>query len=159
MLDEPFNGMDPEGIVWIRGLLASLAAEGRAVLVSSHLMSELQDTASHLVISAAARSSPTPASRTCSRPRPGTGSAADGRGDPAAAVLARGCGRGRHRPGRVMISGFPAERIVALLTDRHVPFAEVTAHRATLEEAYLELTRDAVEFQRGPAGLAGRAAS
>ena len=50
MLDEPFNGMDPEGIVWMRGFLRSLAAEGRAVLVSSHLMSELQDTADHLVV-------------------------------------------------------------------------------------------------------------
>ena len=50
MLDEPFNGMDPEGIVWMRGLLASLAAGGRAVLVSSHLMSELQEVAGHLVV-------------------------------------------------------------------------------------------------------------
>ena len=50
MLDEPFNGMDPEGIVWMRGFLAALAAEGRAVLVSSHLMSELQEIAGHLVI-------------------------------------------------------------------------------------------------------------
>ena len=50
MFDEPFNGMDPEGIIWMRGFLASLAAEGRAVLVSSHLMSELQDTAGHVVI-------------------------------------------------------------------------------------------------------------
>ena len=50
MLDEPFNGMDPEGIVWMRGFLRSLAASGRAVLVSSHLMSELQDTADHLVV-------------------------------------------------------------------------------------------------------------
>ena len=50
MFDEPFNGLDPEGIVWIRGFLRSLAAEGRAVLVSSHLMSELQDTADHLVV-------------------------------------------------------------------------------------------------------------
>ena len=50
MLDEPFNGLDPEGIVWMRGFLRSLAAEGRAVLVSSHLMSELQDTADHLVV-------------------------------------------------------------------------------------------------------------
>src|SRR2546429_4953811 len=48
--DEPFNGMDPEGIVWMRGFLRSLAGEGRAVLVSSHLMSELQDTAGHLVV-------------------------------------------------------------------------------------------------------------
>src|SRR5499427_2729548 len=50
MMDEPFNGMDPEGIIWMRGFLRSLAAEGRAVLVSSHLMSALQDTAGHLVI-------------------------------------------------------------------------------------------------------------
>src|SRR5215471_7215252 len=50
VLDEPFNGMDPEGIVWMRGFLRALAGEGRAVLVSSHLMSELQDTAGHLVV-------------------------------------------------------------------------------------------------------------
>ena len=50
MLDEPFNGLDPEGIVWMRGFLRSLAAQGRAVLVSSHLMSELQDTADHIVV-------------------------------------------------------------------------------------------------------------
>src|SRR6266481_5910144 len=50
MFDEPFNGMDPEGIVWMRGFLRALAAEGRAVLVSSHLMSELQDTAHHLIV-------------------------------------------------------------------------------------------------------------
>ena len=50
MLDEPFNGLDPEGIVWMRGLLRSLASEGRAVLVSSHLMSELQDIAGHVVV-------------------------------------------------------------------------------------------------------------
>jgi len=50
LLDEPFNGLDPEGIVWMRGLLKSLSAEGRAVLVSSHLMSELQDIAGHVVV-------------------------------------------------------------------------------------------------------------
>src|SRR4051812_11227012 len=50
MLDEPFNGLDPEGILWMRGFLATLAGEGRAVLVSSHLMSELQDSAGHLVV-------------------------------------------------------------------------------------------------------------
>jgi ABC-2 type transport system ATP-binding protein len=50
MFDEPFDGMDPEGIVWLREFLRTLAAEGRAALVSSHLMSELQDTAAHLII-------------------------------------------------------------------------------------------------------------
>src|SRR5262252_9010658 len=55
MLDEPFNGLDPEGIVWMRGFLRSLARQGRAVLVSSHLMSELQDTAGHLVVAGRGR--------------------------------------------------------------------------------------------------------
>jgi ABC-2 type transport system ATP-binding protein len=50
ILDEPFNGLDPEGIVWMRGLLRAFAAEGRAVLVASHLMSEVQDTADHVVV-------------------------------------------------------------------------------------------------------------
>src|SRR5450755_1286922 len=50
MFDEPFNGMDPEGIIWMREFLVALAGQGRAVLVSSHLMSELEDTADHLVI-------------------------------------------------------------------------------------------------------------
>src|SRR5580698_88125 len=55
MLDEPFNGMDPEGIIWMRGFLRALAAQGRAVLVSSHLMSELQDTADHLIVAGRGR--------------------------------------------------------------------------------------------------------
>ena len=50
MLDEPVNGLDPEGIRWIRGFLRELAAEGRTVLVSSHLMSELEGTADHLIV-------------------------------------------------------------------------------------------------------------
>ena len=50
IMDEPFNGMDPEGIIWMRSLLRTLAAEGRAILVSSHLMSELQDVADHVVV-------------------------------------------------------------------------------------------------------------
>ncbi|MFI5842607.1 ABC transporter ATP-binding protein [Catenuloplanes sp. NPDC051500] len=55
MLDEPFNGLDPEGIVWMRGLLAGLAGQGRAVLVSSHLMSELQHIAAHVVVAGRGR--------------------------------------------------------------------------------------------------------
>ena len=55
LLDEPFNGMDPDGIIWMRGFLRALAAEGRAVLVSSHLMSEVQNTADHLVVAGRGR--------------------------------------------------------------------------------------------------------
>jgi ABC-2 type transport system ATP-binding protein len=118
MLDEPFNGMDPEGIVWMRGFLRSLADGGRAVLVSSHLMSELQDRV-----------------RTACGPR-----AALVLQDAGATAVSTG-------PGLLTISGLPAERIVALLAAAGVPFSEVSAQQATLEQAYLELTRDAVEYR------------
>ena len=91
VLDEPFNGMDPEGIVWMRGLLRSLAGEGRAVLVSSHLMGELQDVADHLVVA----------------------------------------GRGK-----VLADASVADLI-----------ATASGDRVSLEEAYLKLTREAVEFR------------
>ncbi len=162
MFDEPFNGMDPEGIVWMRGFLAALAAEGRALLVSSHLMSELQDTAARVVVigrgkviadtSVADLLASVSGDRVLLRtPAPAQAAAVLERA--AATVAATG-------PDALMISGLPADRVVALLSESSVPFAEVTAHRATLEEAYMELTKDAVEFQSGgPAGLAGRAAS
>jgi ABC-2 type transport system ATP-binding protein len=158
MLDEPFNGMDPEGIVWMRGFLAALAAEGRTVLVSSHLMSELQDTAGRVVIVGrgkviadasvadllASASGDRVLLRTADRAQ-----AAEVLARAATAVAVAG-------PGSLMISGLSAERVVALLTANSIPFAEVTAHRATLEEAYMELTRDAVEYRATSAGQAAR---
>jgi len=153
ILDEPFNGMDPEGIIWMRGFLRSLAAQGRAVLVSSHLMSELQDTADHLVVIGrgkviadtsvadliAAASDSRVTLRTTARPE-------------AMAVLGR-AGATVAATGRdtLTIAGLAPGRIVALLGESAVPFAEVSAHRATLEEAYMELTRDAVEFRAAAA--------
>ncbi|MGO8959864.1 MAG: ATP-binding cassette domain-containing protein [Streptosporangiaceae bacterium] len=153
MFDEPFNGMDPEGIVWMRGLLRSMAAEGRAVLVSSHLMSELQDTADHLVVAGrgkviadaavaeliAAASGDRIMLRTAARTE-------------ATTVLAH-AGATVASTGRdtLAISGLTAEQVVALLGEAGVTFSEVTAHHASLEEAYMELTRDAVEFRAQPA--------
>jgi ABC-2 type transport system ATP-binding protein len=162
MFDEPFNGMDPEGFVWMRGLLASLAAEGRAVLVSSHLMGELQDTAGHVVIvgrgKVIADASVADLLASVSGDRVLLRTAARTQ---AAAVLARArAAVAVTGSDALVISGLPAERVVALLSESSIPFAEVTAHRATLEEAYMELTKDAVEYQSGgPAGLAGRAVS
>jgi ABC-2 type transport system ATP-binding protein len=149
MLDEPFNGLDPEGIVWMRGYLGRLAAEGRAVLVSSHLMSELQDAATHLVVIGrgrlvadtsvaeliAAASGDRVGLRTTARTEAMTVLAAAG-----ATVVVTG-------PDALTVSELPPERIIALLHESDIPFSEVSAHRATLEEAYMELTRDQVEYR------------
>jgi ABC-2 type transport system ATP-binding protein len=158
MLDEPFNGMDPEGIMWMRGFLAALAAEGRTVLVSSHLMSELQDTAGHVVIvgrgKVIADRSVADLLASASGDRVTVRSSA--RGDAMRALANARAEVAATGPDALMVSGFSAERVVALMTAQAIPFAEVTAHRATLEEAYMELTRDAVEYRAESAGQAAR---
>ena len=149
MMDEPFNGMDPEGIVWMRGFLRALAAEGRAVLVSSHLMSELQDSADHLVVVGRGRVIADAtvrdliAAASGDRVRLRTAARAE-----AMTVLAHaGAEVAATAPDVLTIKGLSSERTVAALTAHRVPFTEVSAHRATLEEAYMELTRDAAEFR------------
>jgi ABC-2 type transport system ATP-binding protein len=158
MLDEPFNGMDPEGIVWMRGFLASLAAGGRAVLVSSHLMGELQEVADHLVIVgrgkviADASVADLLATATATGVRLRTSASAE-----ATTALARaGAQVAAIAPDVLTISNLSPERTVAALAAAHVPFAEVSAHRATLEEAYLELTRDAAEYRAEPVSEVAR---
>ncbi|MGA3219772.1 MAG: ATP-binding cassette domain-containing protein [Acidimicrobiales bacterium] len=158
ILDEPFNGMDPEGIVWVRGFLRSLAAQGRAVLVSSHLMGELQDAATHLVVIGrgqlvadtsvaeliAAASDGRVNLRTTVRSQAATVLASAG-----ATVAITG-------PDTLTVSGLPPERVVALLSQSALPFSEVSVHRATLEEAYMELTREQVEYRASGVGEAQR---
>jgi ABC-2 type transport system ATP-binding protein len=149
MLDEPFNGLDPEGIVWMRSFLRGLASDGRAVLVSSHLMSELQDTAGHLVVVGRGRVvadtsvAELIAAASGNRIAVRTGSRTE-----AVTVLTR-TGAVVTVSGRdtVTVTGLPGDQVIAALTAAGVAFSEVTAHRATLEEAYMELTRDAVEFR------------
>jgi ABC-2 type transport system ATP-binding protein len=149
MMDEPFNGMDPEGIVWMRGFLRSLAAQGRAVLVSSHLMSELQDTAHHLVVvgrgKVIADTSVADLIATASDGRVTVRTTA--RSEAMTVLAQAGAVVAATDRDMLIISGLAAEKIVALLGESGVPFSEVSAHRATLEEAYMELTRDAVEFR------------
>ena len=156
MFDEPFNGMDPEGIVWLRGFLKALAAQGRAVLVSSHLMSELQDAATHLVAAGRGRVladtsvAELIAAASGSRVTVRTSARWD-----AMTVLSNAGGTVADVGGGILtVSGLAAERIVALLGDSKVPFSEVSAHRVTLEDAYLELTREAVEFRAAEAEAA-----
>jgi ABC-2 type transport system ATP-binding protein len=157
MMDEPFNGMDPEGIVWMRGFLRSLAAQGRAVLVSSHLMSELQDTAHHLVVvgrgHVIADASVAELIATASDGRVTLRTTA--RSEAMTVLAHAGAIVAATDLDTLIISGLAAEKIVALLGESGVPFSEVSAHRATLEEAYMELTRDAVEFRAATPSGAG----
>ena len=177
MLDEPFNGMDPEGIIWLRGFLRALAAQGRAVLVSSHLMSELQDTADHLVVAGRGRviadtsvksllaaasgdrvrlRTPARTAAMAALSQAGAGGAGAGGGEGSSAGVAVAA----TASDVLLISNLSPERTVAILTAAGVPFSEVSAHRATLEDAYLQLTKDAVEFRADqPAAAAGAAAA
>jgi ABC-2 type transport system ATP-binding protein len=152
MLDEPFNGMDPEGIIWMRGFLRSLAGQGRAVLVSSHLMSELQDTAEHLVVIGRGRAIADTSTADLLTAASGNRVAVRTTARPDAMTVLARAGAAVAAAGRdaVTVSGLPPDRVVALLSRSGVPFSEVSAHRATLEEAYLELTRDAAEFRAAP---------
>ena len=148
MMDEPFNGMDPDGIVWMRGFLRSLAARGRAVLVSSHLMSELQDTADQLVVVGRGKViADTSVADLLQAAASGRVTLRTTARSEATTVLAQAGATVTDGPDALTVSGLAAERIVALLAASAVPFSEVSAHRATLEEAYLELTQDAVEFR------------
>jgi ABC-2 type transport system ATP-binding protein len=148
MLDEPFNGLDPEGIVWMRGLLRALAAEGRAVLVSSHLMSELQDTAAHLVVIGRGRlvADVSVANLLAAAANGRVTLRTTARSEAMTALADAGATVAATDRDTLTVSGLAAERVVAVLGEHAVPFSEVAAHRATLEEAYMELTRDAVEF-------------
>ncbi|MGH9090852.1 MAG: ABC transporter ATP-binding protein [Acidimicrobiales bacterium] len=148
MLDEPVNGLDPEGIVWMRGLLKSLAAEGRAVLVSSHLMSELEGTADHLVVIGRGRivADTSVAALIDAASGHQVGLRTTARAEAMAVLTNAGATVAVTGAEAMSVSGIPAERIVALLNEGQVPFSEVATHRATLEQAYMELTKHEVEF-------------
>jgi ABC-2 type transport system ATP-binding protein len=156
MFDEPFNGMDPEGIVWLRLFLRSLAREGRAVLVSSHLMSELEDAADHVIVVGRGRVIADSSVADL------LAAVSDGRvtvlttAGPRAAEVLRQAGGEVSAEGNdaLLVSGIPSERIVVLLSSHAIPVAGVTAHRATLEQAYLTLTRDLVDYRGAGYGSA-----
>ncbi|WP_127502575.1 ABC transporter ATP-binding protein [Actinoplanes solisilvae] len=144
ILDEPVNGLDPEGIRWVRRLLRGLAAEGRTVFLSSHLMSEMALTADRLVIIGRGRlvADVTTAELTAQhRPalRVRTPKAVDllalvpGAADPADAQL-------------VTITDRSAEAVAELAARHQIPLYELTPVRQSLEDAYLELTHDDVEY-------------
>jgi len=149
IFDEPFNGMDPEGIVWMKGFLRSLAAQGRAVLVSSHLMSELEDTAVHLVV--VGRGKVIADTSVADLIAAASGNRITLRTTAPADAMTVLTGAGAEvtaaGSGVLKVSSLSSERVVATLNRHAIPFSEVTAHRATLEQAYMELTSQSVEYR------------
>ena len=148
ILDEPANGLDPDGIVWLRGFMRSLAAEGRAVLVSSHLMGELEDAADRLVVIGRGR-------LIAMTGVPELLASASGDGvrirtprlpEVMRLLAAAGATVTTDGPNVLTVTGLDAARIAELTSARGLPLHELTPQRATLEQAYLQLTRDAVEF-------------
>ncbi|WP_030547030.1 ABC transporter ATP-binding protein [Streptomyces albus] len=148
LLDEPANGLDPEGIVWIRELLRRLAREGRTVLVSSHLMNETATFADHLVVLGRGRLLADLPLRdfidrhSNARVRVRTG-------DPVrlrATLLARGHTVAGDGDGRWVVEGATAEEVGAVAAREGIPVSELIDERASLEQAYLALTADETEF-------------
>ena len=159
MFDEPFNGMDPEGIVWMRWFLRSLAGEGRAVLVSSHLMAELEGSTDHLVVVGRGKviADTTVAELIAAASGDRVSLRTTAGSDATAALTRAGATVAASDREALTVSGLTAERVVAVLSGAGVPFSGISAHRATLEEAYMELTRDAVEFRAAAPAAASSA--
>ncbi|MFC9284612.1 ATP-binding cassette domain-containing protein [Streptomyces collinus] len=156
MLDEPVNGLDPEGVLWIRNLLTSLAAEGRTVFVSSHLMSEVALVADHLIIVGRGRLLADTTVRDLVR-EAGGDTVKVATNDPARLrdVLA---GPGVEITGRVgteelQVTGASAREIGLKAAEHGIPLFELTSKAVSLEEAFMELTRDAVEYHGTTTGI------
>ncbi|MFF9867026.1 ABC transporter ATP-binding protein [Streptomyces sp. NPDC013953] len=154
LFDEPVNGLDPEGILWVRNLMKALAAEGRTVFVSSHLMSEMALTAEHLIVIGrgqlladmsvkdfiSANSADFARVRTPQTEPPLR--------EKLMGVLAEAGGQVMSEPdGALRVTGLPLPRISDLAHDAGVRLWELSPHQASLEEAYMRLTQGAVDYR------------
>jgi ABC-2 type transport system ATP-binding protein len=148
VLDEPVNGLDPEGIVWVRNLLKYLAGQGRTVFVSSHLMSEMAHTAQHLIVIGRGRlvaDCPTEEFVARSSQRSVLVKSPDA-ARLTQLITAEG-GLVKADDGQVLtVAGLPAPRIGELAAGAGLVLHELTPQLASLEEAFMELTRDSVEY-------------
>jgi ABC-2 type transport system ATP-binding protein len=158
MLDEPVNGLDPEGILWVRNLLKKLAAEGRTVFVSSHLMSEMALTAEHLIVIGRGELIADMGVDELVR---GASNRSVRVRSPQAARLAElvgatGVSVRSVEPSVIEIGGLDADQIGLTAAANQIVLFELTPREASLEEAFMELTGDAVEFQADPPVQADR---
>jgi ABC-2 type transport system ATP-binding protein len=153
LFDEPVNGLDPEGIVWIRNLLKRLATEGRTVLVSSHLMNEMEDTADHVVVIGRGRLI---ADMSMSDFRERATRAPVRVMSPDAArlvdVLVRfGASFSSTSDGALLVMGMGASEVGDLAAENQIRLHELSQQRASLEAAFMQLTHDDVEYQAASA--------
>jgi ABC-2 type transport system ATP-binding protein len=151
LLDEPVNGLDPEGVHWIRTLLRQLAAEGRTVFVSSHLMSEMALTADHLIVIGRGRLIAD--TSVDDFVRRASGSRVLVRSPQATRlrelVLGQDVSVTSTQPEVLEVAGLGAREIGDIAAQNGITLHELTPLQASLEEAFMELTREDVEFKTG----------
>ena len=155
MFDEPVNGLDPEGIGWIRGFFRELAADGRTVLVSSHLMSEMAQTADHLVIIGRGRLLADVSTKEliASSARHDVLLRSPRAAELAGLIAARGGTATPQPDGALVVTGLDAAAIGELAAANGIALHALIPRQASLEDAYLDLTGDSTEYRAGqPAG-------
>ena len=157
MFDEPVNGLDPEGILWIRNLMKALASDGRTVFVSSHLMAEMENTADHLIVIGRGK-----LIADCSMAEfiaRSSGAAVRVRTpSPDQLVMAVAAAGGKataENDGTLVVQGMTADQVGDIAFDKGVRLHELTIMRASLEEAYMEVTADSVEYHAATPGQQG----
>ena len=151
ILDEPVNGLDPEGIRWIRTLMRDLAVEGRTVLLSSHLMSEMNQTADHLIVIGRGRIlADGPIDEVIARVTGSTVRVRTNDVDRLKTVLTGpGVELSLLSDQTLEISGMAADQIASAAAAEDLVLTALTTHTGTLEEAYLSLTAGDVEYRSG----------
>jgi ABC-2 type transport system ATP-binding protein len=158
MFDEPVNGLDPEGIVWIRQFMQTLAARGRTVFVSSHLMSEMSLTAQHLIVIGRGRlladmsTADFIAENSEARTR-----VRSPHGEELSAALGTQGGRVTQIDGFLDVEGLSTDQVGDIAAARGLTVHELFTQRSSLEEAFMEMTRDSVEYHAGSPTAGGRA--
>jgi len=150
VLDEPVNGLDPDGVLWIRNLLKGLADEGRTVFISSHLMSEVAQTATRLIIVGRGRLiADTTVDDFVARASRGGSVTVRTPEAPRLEALLVGpdVTVSSERPDMLDVQGLTAEQIGSAAFEARVPVFELAIHHASLEQAFMELTHDSVEYR------------
>lgn len=149
ILDEPVNGLDPEGVLWVRNLARYLASEGRTVFLSSHLMSEVALTADHIIVIGKGRIiADAPVNEIVDGATQQTVRVRSPQAqDLASLLIGDGVSVGSEEPGLLVVTGVESPRIGELAASRGIVLHELTPVVSTLEEAYMALTADAVEYQ------------